>query len=235
MPYKFKCYFTFRDNITRLNSALESALPQLLEFSTEEKPICIINDTNAPIESLITIPLDKVELLHPPVPILLPETLNWIFKMTYDNQEPWAMWLHTDAVLLPGAMADIIRKYEQVKDKAWGLIYERNQAFALFNTKVIHDEQLFYDAWLFPMYYMDNHFHRILAIRGYPEFLTDIPDLVKHDKSHTLREDPGLSRRNSLAFDLHGTLYRRIHGGSPGQEKELDRTLHGLFPFTGKK
>lgn len=231
MKYKFRCYFTYKDNIHRLNQALESVLPQMEEFSSEEVPILIINDEGQDIAPLLTIPLDKVQIFTPPISILLPETLNWIFKLAYQNNEPWAMWLHTDAILKPGAMADLLLKYEQVKDGKWGLIYEMNQAFAIFNSTAIHDEQLFYDAWLFPMYYMDNHFHRILAIRGYPEFLTDIPNLVIHDKSHTIRENNALTRKNALAFDLHGALYQKIHGGMPGQERVNDRTLNGLYPF----
>jgi GT2 family glycosyltransferase len=217
--------------------ALESVLAQIGDYSLEEKPIVILNNQAQDIAHLISIPLNKVEIIDSPIPILLPEALNWVFKLAYQNNEPWAMWLHTDAVLKSGAIHDIINKYEYIKlnNLSWGLIYECNQAFAIFNSDAIHKEQLFYDAWLFPMYYMDNHFHRILAIRGYPEYLTDTPNLVTHEVSHRLKEDNSLSRRNSLAFGLHGQLYRSIHGGPPGQEVVTDRTLGGLYPFDPTK
>lgn len=222
--YKFRCYIVFTQNDPMLNTAVASVASQIREFSTEERPIVILNNSMVPLGDRLENKTDCIEIMAP-TPLQCATTANWMVRLAHDNGEPFCMIMHMDAQMLPGALAVALAKYEEVKDQKYIAIFA-NGGFEMENIRFFYEENVWYDDFLFPFYFTDNHIGRIAALRGY--VVVPIPsELIRHDSSHNLREDPVMRARNNLAFGIHGQLYASIWGGHPGAETCSDPFARG--------
>lgn len=223
---KFRCYISFTQNTPMLNKALSTVIPQLREFSSEPVPVVILNNSMVPLGDRLEYPNDCLELF-PPTPLQCATNANWMVRLAHDNEEPFAMIMHMDAEMQPGCMAAALAKWEEVKDTKYIAIFA-NGGFEMENIAFFYNENVWYDDFLFPFYYTDNHIGRIAALRGYS--VAAIPsEYVVHHSSHNLREDPVLNRKNNYAFPIQGQLYKAIWGGMPGQETVTDPYANGTL------
>lgn len=224
MKYNFHVYVHFSGNASLLNKCLKTLIPQAKQFSTYENPVIILNNTKENLNNWIYDKEGWIEL-KPPTPLIWATAHNWLLTLAHDNNESFAFSCHTDVELLDGAIQEILDKYETIKDTKWYCIFA-NECLGMQNIKFFYDENVWYDAFLFPMYYSDNHIARIAFIRGWKEEMYYSPRVI-HNKSHTIREDSVMARRNSLGFDTAGAIYARIWGGLPGHETSNDKYASG--------
>lgn len=230
----FRCYIPFARNIGLLNAAINSVIPQIEEYSTfPGKKIVVVNDSEGPIDHLIE-RMDAVEIYELPYRLKMSHALqcNWMIRDAIASCQPFCMSLHSDAELLPGAMKDMLGKYEQIKDSKWGMAFGAHggHIFCISNLEFFQRENVWYDPFLFPFYYMDNHMYRIMNLRGWVSHTTDTPvQLVEHVSSHYLKEDDIFRRKNDIAFGAHGAIYARIWGGLPGAETSIDPYASGTL------
>lgn len=231
----FRLYVSFARNMELLNACIDSVIPQINEFSSwQGKKMVILNDSGEDISALIHHPED-VEIYEPPYRIKMSPAYmgDWVVRDAWQTGQPFAMTLHTDASLLPGAMADILEKYEEVKDKKWGMIFGGAgwEVFAMYNWRFFVEENVWHDPYLFPFYYQDNHLYRIMMLRGWSHEYSHSPvPTINHKSSHYLKEDPVFRRKNDIAFPIHGMIYAAIWGGLPGAERSTDPYANGTLP-----
>jgi hypothetical protein len=232
--YKFKLYIPFGGNPELLNKAIASIIPQINEFSSYEgKKIVVINNTCKPIIPLLEHP-EAVDVWELPFEISHAEENNWMIKDVLATGQPFVLSTHTDSELLPGAMQALIAGYEQRKGTKWYAMGIGSAIFVAFNPQFFVEENVWFDTFLFPFYYMDNHMGRIAMLRGWGDSLVTLEAyegaLIKHVSSHYLKEDPIFRRKNDIAFRHHGAIYSDIWGGLPGHETVTDPYASGTLP-----
>jgi hypothetical protein len=226
MQYNFHVYVHFSGNASLLNSCIDSLLPRIRQFSTAETPIVILNNTQEDLSKWIYAKEGWMEV-KPPVPLIWATAQNWLLTLAKLNGDPFAFSMHTDVEILDGALEETFAIYERVKDTKWYCIFA-NECFGMHNLDFFYNENVWYDAFLFPMYYSDNHIARIAFLRGYKEEMYYSP-YVLHHRSHTLRDDPAMQKRNNLNFPKAGEIYAQIWGGLPRAETNPDPYANGLF------
>jgi len=225
---KFNCYINFSGNAALLNNCIKSLLPQLRQFSTEENPIVVVNNTNTNLIDWLEMKEGWKEV-KPPVPLVWSEAHNWCIKMARKNEEPFVMTAHTDIELLDGAMEELLSRWEQLKNETNGkwIIACMCECFAVQNHNFFYDENVFYDPYLFPLYFSDNHVARIAYLRGYKECMFFSTKII-HNKSHTIRDNFIMGKRNGIGFGYAAQAYQAIWGGSPGHETVTDPFANGF-------
>jgi hypothetical protein len=235
MNRNFRLYVAFARNVELLNRCIDSVVPQIREHSTwQGKKIVIINDSGEDIAGQYHHP-EEVEIYEKLYRVKLSPAViaDWYVKDAYYTGQPFAMTLHTDAALLPGAMQDILEKYDEVENTKWGMIFGGAgwEVYALYNPKFFVEENVWHAPHLFPFYYQDNHLYRIMALRGWQKYQShsQVPTII-HKSSHYLKEDPIFRRKNDIAFPAHGAIYAAIWGGLPGYEKSNDKYASGTLP-----
>lgn len=235
MKYPFKLYIPYACNIDALNKSIDTALSQVEEYSSfEGKKICVLNDTPESIAHLIN-NIDKVEIFEFPYRIKMTHAQqgNWMIQDAIHTGQAFCMTIHADAEMLPGAMEDLLKKVKEVSNSKWGIVFGGAtwQVFACYNLKFFQEEDVWFDPFLFPFYYMDNHMHRIMDLRGWKIHASDSPiATIIHKSSHYLKEDTIFCRKNNIAFPAHGAIYEQIWGGLPGKERVRDPYANGTLP-----
>lgn len=235
MNRNFRIYISFARNMELLNKCIASIVPQINEHSTwQGKKIVVINDSQTDITGQYVFP-EEVEVFEFPYRIKVSPAVmgDYVVKDAHFTGQPFAMTLHTDAELLPGAMEDLLKKYDEVADQKWGMIFGGAgwQVFALYNPRFFFEEDIWHDPYLFPFYYQDNHLYRLMMLRGWQQYASDSPvPTIIHKSSHYLKEDPIFRRKNDIAFPAHGAIYAAIWGGLPGYERSNDKYANGTIP-----
>ena len=222
----------------RSKRAVASVVPQLRKHSIRTYPVMILDNS----EGLITdddakeledlgavIQRMRVGLLHG-------QSINWMVRDAHDMNSPFCMSLHNDAWLHEGAVDEILRKYEEMKETTWSSIFlgkHNGDAFVLWNPHFVYHENVWHLPFLHPFYYLDNTMYRMMQLRGWTNMSTD-NDLITHEGSHTIKHDPVWRRINNVCFKYHGNIYNEIWGGYPGNEKISDPTLTGIYPLPSR-
>lgn len=231
--YNFRMYIPFGRDIDLLNAAITSIVPQMKEFSSfPGKKIVVINNSGSPIEDQVVFP-DEVDVWSMPFELVHAQEANWMLKSAISANEPFCMTTHTDSELLPGAIETMLKKYEEVKDSKWSVIMSKGWAtvFCIYNLNFFLTEDIWFDPFLFPFYFMDNHMGRLMTLRGWTGHDADSEGpLIKHKSSHYLKDDRVFCRKNECAFPAHGLIYSNIWGGLPGAEKSSDIYANGTLP-----
>jgi hypothetical protein len=243
---KFKIYIPFGGDMPFLNKAINSIIPQIEEHSSYEgKKIVVINNTMEDISTQIE-HADKVDIWGLPFELTHAQEANWAIKDTLKTNQPFCLFTHTDAELLPGAIEAVIDAYEKVKDTKWYAVGVGSAVLVIHNPLFYMTENVWYDPFLFPMYYMDNHIGRIANLRGWSDWLyphtppmphtgyTGEPLYIKHVGSHHLKNNPIFKAKNDVAFDNDGQTYIDIWGGLPGSETSFDPYAKNTLPRSVK-
>lgn len=186
----------------------------------------IINSTGKPLK----VPTTKAVIYDSPVPLLFGQALNFAIQEVERRKDPFCLWAHNDIVVKPGAIDALFKKYEEVKDRKWGQILSNYDSLCLFNPRFFVDHNMWEEFMMFPFYFSDKHRARLMNLIGYE--IHDCPEaseLVYHKESNSIRYDPAFRIRNEYMFEQHGAIYRKIWGGDPGQEKNTDATVRGLY------
>jgi hypothetical protein len=228
---KFRVYVPFGGNIDLLNRCVESIVGRIGEFSSEPIPVCILNNTLVSVRDTLK-HYDKCLELIPPVELQLAQECNWFIRLARENDEPFACSLHTDAELLDGAIEDLLEKYHQVKETRWAQILQFSSGiFCALNPDFFYSENIWFDAFLFPFYFMDNHMTRIVTARGWSVHTTRrfLEPLVNHEIGHYAKDKPEFRRKNELVYPHHRALYAQIWGGEPEQETIIDPFASGTI------
>jgi len=233
--YNFRLYIPFARNLDLLNKCIESVVPQIHEFSSYVgKKIVVINNSGVHIdaEKELKYPND-VDVWELPFELTHAQEANWMIKDTATQGLDFCATTHTDSELLPGAMETLIKGYDGVKGTKWYAMGIGSPIFVAFNHRFFIEENVWFDPFLLPFYYMDNHMGRIARLRGWSDTLVEGPPttpLLKHVSSHVLKEDAVFRSKNNVAFPAHGQIYKAIWGGMPGQEIINDPYANGTLP-----
>lgn len=228
---KFRMYIPFGGDLDLLAKSVASVVDRIGPFSQEQKVVVVINNTLQPLPENFP-NFDRVEELIPPVELVHAQEVNWIIKESRLQNEDCALLLHTDAQLKDGALEDMFSTLEEVNGTKWAQVLAYGSGvFGAINWRFFAAENVDFDPFLFPFYYMDNHMYRIIEARGWTVHITRRAheNLVEHVSSHVLKTDSVFKRKNDLAFPLHGALYEKIWGGLPGKETRHDRTAGGTL------
>lgn len=224
-----KCYIAVGGDIPMTQDAVAS-LQQEFKHENIHGEIILINNTENSIKEYFSD--TNITILDMPVALLHGQSINLMLKLTIHNNDPFCMALHNDAELKEGALYEILDYYEQIKDTKWGAIclgHNNGDAFVLWNPLFNTTENVWHNPFLFPMYYMDNHYYRIMQLRGWNIHHTD-NDLIIHSGSHMIKNNIVWRRTNDIVFKYHGLIYKEIWGGYPGGETVVDPTARGLCP-----
>jgi hypothetical protein len=232
---KFRIYIPFGQDVGLLSKCVESIATRIEKFSLDPTPICIINNTLKSVLGQIPYPEKCLELI-PPVELQHAQEINWAIKTARENGEPFCMALHTDAELVDGALEDILERWQEATEQGirWAQILQfESGVFSMVNLDFFYTENVWFDAFLFPFYYMDNHMYNIIEARGWKVLTTRLwmKLILPHKSSHYLKDNLVFRRKNDLAFRRHGDLFADIWGGLPGHEtNKADRTASGTLP-----
>jgi hypothetical protein len=227
--YKFHATILFgTGDYAMLNRALDSLLPQLLEYSNEEYKIVIYQKSDK-----ADLDYGKINIKHSFTSVhvykdfLYPQVLNYALRTAIEEKEDFMFQFHDDALALPGLIKGMIEKYEEVKNDKWSAIFGgAGDHCSFYNHRYNETFNSFYDAFLFPHYFMDNHYFRIASLRGWP--IVDVePKLTIHEGSAGLSVG-NFRIKNGVSFPHSAALYASIWGGSVGNETIVDPNARGV-------
>lgn len=239
----FRMYIPFGRNVDLLNKCVASILAQIDYYSSwDGKKIVIINNSMKPLDGFLY--TNECEIWQLPFELTHAQEGNWMVMDAYKTGQPFCATTHTDSELLPGAMEALVRGYETVKGTRWFGIGIASAIFVAYNPLFFIQEKVWWDPFLFPFYYMDNHVGRIAKLRGWSDTLissdiigsftgttTHNASLIKHVSSHYLKEDKVFGKKNGIAFRHQGAIYSDIWGGLPGHETSIDPYAAGTLPL----
>lgn len=231
----FRCYIAYGGDKHLLDKAIQSLYDDGICNVVPGRPIVVMDNT---LQLTVNDLPWYCELITPSDRLLHGQSINAFIRMALKNKEDFVMSLHTDAVVHKGAIQNLIDAYEKHGNKKWGCIVTGTglgDAFCLWNPQFSLKEDIWHDPFLFPMYYMDNNFYRLMDLRGWTRLNVGENNLITHTGSHSIRNSPVFNMKNNIAFKYHGMIYSEIWGGLPGQETIHDCTARGLFPFPKEK
>jgi len=221
------CYIPLREDEDLLKNAIVDMYNEIDYFR-------VINSTGRDLHPYLA-DIDtehKITFINPLTPLCFEQALNTAIKDSQLLKNDYIIWAHNDIRVQPGAVDTLIRRYEEVKNTKWGVIYTKYDVLCMFNPAFFINENIWGDPALFPNYFGDNHRYRIMDLRGYGRLeCPEAAPLVTHIGSQTITRHPYYGKINALTFDYEGQLYRRIWGGGPGEEKNTDPTVGGLYPL----
>jgi hypothetical protein len=228
---KFRIYIPFGRDVDLLRDCVNSIASRIGTLSSEEKPIVIINNTLKSVEGQID-NFDMCVEMIPPVELVHAQEFNWAIKIARDNGEPFMCSIHTDAQVVDGAIEDVIEKYLEIKDTQWAWILQyASGVFGAFNPRFFEVEEVQFDPFLFPFYFMDNHMYQIIENRGWSVVFTNKNGQIQlpHVSSHFLKQDLQFQRKNNFKYKYDMAMYQEIWGGGPGSEKLKDPWANGTL------
>lgn len=221
------CYIPIRRDIDLLLNAISSLYEQVDNF-------IVINNTEDNLKLPISVidKKDKVYFIDTLEPLCIEQSLNLAIKNRYfiQKEHDFMLWAHNDIVAQPGAIEALFKKYDEVKDTKWGIIYGCYDTLCLYNPNFFVKENIWGEPLLFPFYFGDNHRWRMMDLRGYARIDADMDGLVKHLGSQTIKRHDYFRHINDLTFNLESQLYVNIWGGPPSKETNNDPTCGGLYP-----
>lgn len=216
------CHIPCIDGIDLLKCAVNGLYNQVSSFF-------LINNTGHLLN--LPDPDNKIYVENMRTPQVYEQSLNVAIRHARESHEP-CLWAHNDIIVQPGAVDALIKKYEEVKNTKWGVIWSSYDSLCLFNTDFFYNENIWGDPWLFQNYYGDNHRYRLMQLRGYTLYeCNEAKSLVTHLGSMTIKQNAQYNRKNGITFDKAGQIYASIWGGLPGQERVTDPTAGGLYPL----
>jgi len=188
----------------------------------------ILNNSEKPMPTVVD-GADDFEVLEPPVKLTMAQMANWMAKLAAQRGLPFFGSMHDDATVLPGAFADILRKWEQVKAEKWVTIglCGFHDVVGIWNQEAYHRENVWWDGFLFPLYHVDCHFYRTMGLRGWHIYNSDTPGLATHLGSSVIHQDPVMHRKVQLMFHRSEQIYQDIWGGLLGSETNDDPMANG--------
>lgn len=227
--YKFHAtIMTSATNYDLLNRALDSLLPQLMEYSSEPYKIWIVQKSDK-----ADLDYNKINIkrsfcaYHVDMDILYPQVLNSAIRTAIEENEEFMFQFHDDAQAMPDLIKGMIEKYEEIKDTKWSAIFGgAGDHCSFYNHKYNINYNRFYDAFLFPHYFMDNHYFRIATLCGWP-IVDVVPKRTIHEGSYSLNVG-NFRIKNGAAFPHSAALYASIWGGPPGNETIDDPNGRGV-------
>jgi hypothetical protein len=226
--YKFRAIILFGSgDYTLLKRAVESLYPEIIKYSTEPVPIHILNKSGKVFDFNQIDKSVRYSAYSVFQDFLYPQVLNWAIREAIANEDEFMFQFHDDAMAYPGLMKEMVETYERVKGTNWSAIFGgAGDHCSFYNQKYNQTFDVWYDAFLFPHYFMDNHYFRIATLRGWP-IVDTVNKLTLHEGSAGLRNG-NFGFKNQMAFPHSATLYASIWGGGPGAETVTDPNARGL-------
>lgn len=159
-----------------------------------------------------------VQILEPPVPLSLSQTMNLLKRKGETNHCDVMMFMHNDAEMPPGMAELFLKKVEQLSQSNvnWGTAIPRCDALTAFNVKAMTEVGL-WDTYL-PKYFADGDYYRRLNLAGYPQINTEVPILHHNSGASTVKSDASLAAVHNATFSQYLRYYVVKWGGEPGQE-----------------
>lgn len=194
----------FIPHVNRLD-LLEGALESVNDSCVTR---IVINNSGVPIT------VDAEAVIDTNVPLSASQSLNLIQRIACN--EPFYLFMHSDAEASPGAVNALIAKADSLTAESikWGVIFTNYDSLAAFRTEAF-SEVGEWDTNL-PQYFTDNDMYRRLRLAGWE--LIDSGIAVNHYGSQTIRSDSKRGFINSITFPLYRQYYVRKWGGEPGHE-----------------
>lgn len=236
---RFRVVIPFTGNRALLDKAIESVRSELRKHSEVTVSSIVIID-NVRGGSVINTDREDHEVLWehlPTEPMLLPQVLNWAIQRAEKNFDDFMFWMHDDAELRPGALKIMLDKRNELEARGvkWGAIFSTGagDVASFYNPKYNFQTNSWYEPLLFPMYFMDCHYFRCMAAKGWELHQSHNEGdmvIVDHVGSHTIKEDAAMRAKNDFLQRPWSELYERIWGGRPGSETILDAVTAGTLP-----
>ena len=161
-----------------------------------------------------------VTVYEPPVPLPFSVTHNLEFRLAQKRGAKYLVHLHSDAKFPSRKITDLLDKARQADadGRKWLIIFSYYEILAVYNVQAAM-EIGGYDAHLFHFYFADNSLFRRAKLLGY-ELIEGGGEGVIHNGggSVTINSNSRWKVCNGYTFPLYAELYRRMWGGSPGQE-----------------
>jgi hypothetical protein len=228
--YDFRMYIPFGGNIELLKTAVNSALPQMREYSSfAGKLIVVLNNSGKSISGILG---DDVEIWDAPFELVHAQEANWMIDDAYKTGQPFLLATHTDVELLPGCIEEFIRVYEEKRNTKWYALGVGGPMFLAYNLDFFKKEGIVFDPFIFPFYFMDDHMERLALLRGWSNYIPHNVDetFILHKKSHYINDNPIEKKKNDITFDHFKAIYKNIWGGLPGHETVTDPYASGTLP-----
>jgi hypothetical protein len=221
-----ECYIPVGGDLYLTHRAVDSLIRDAPDLN-----IVLVNNTEQDIRSQFASP--RFSVVDMPVRLLHGQSINWMVRDTAKRGSPFCMSLHNDAYVNPGAISDIVSRYEEVKDTPWSAIFSGSKtgdALVLWNPTFFYKEKVWHLPGLLPFYYLDNLMYRMMSLRNWHLYNSG-EGFVVHEGSHTIKNNAVQSRINDICFKYHGMIYNEIWGGPPGKETSKDITANGVYPI----
>ncbi len=169
-------------------------------------------------------------MFHVPNDFLYPQVLNNAIRTAIENKEDFMFQFHDDAQAMPDLIKGMVEKYEEIKDGNWSAIFGgAGDHCSFYNHRYNATFNSFYDAFLFPHYFMDNHYFRSATLRGWP-IVDVVPKRTIHEGSFSLNVG-NFRIKNGVAFPHSAALYSSIWGGGVGNETIVDPLAGGIVDW----
>lgn len=162
-------------------------------------------------------------VVKPLVALTATQSINAILGMAKSANCYYALFMHSDAEAVNGAVPKLLDSCAKQKGK-WGVLFTNYDALCAFNMRAVEQVGL-WDA-NFSGYFSDNDYYRRMRLAGWECRDTGIE--VKHEGSATINADAKLAFLNRITFPLYRQYYIEKWGGDGGHET-FQKPFNGVF------
>jgi hypothetical protein len=167
---------------------------------------------------------EKVTIYEPPVPLTVPQKMNWMNVEAVRRGCDVVMYMHDDTVALertPEQFLDILNELV-LAGRRWGVAFTRAEGtstdydyFCAFNLEAVKG----IGSWdeNFMQYFSDTDYYWRLHLAGYEHVYTGLP--IRHYGSATTRSDPYRRAVFSATFPIYEEYYKQKWGGTWFEEQ----------------
>jgi hypothetical protein len=163
---------------------------------------------------------DRVRVYEPPVPLTVPQKMNYLQELAESKGCDVLLHMHNDAEAPPGVPEAFLKVLEGLLEKhrsghKWGIAFTSYDYLMALNMDAVRAV----GPWdtTFTQYFSDNDYYWRLHAGGYEHIWTGIG--VIHHGSATVNSNPYLKQIFDTTFPLYHLYYKQKWGGQWFKEK----------------
>lgn len=172
--------------------------------------IIVTNHSEQPLE------VKYATVIEPPVPLSFSQSMNWFKKMSLEKGDDYFLWAHTDMIAPDGAAQQFKEYIETNFNTNWGIFFTSYDILSAYHTKNL--QNINWDARMFPNYFADNDYHRLVTLAGLEIKYSGIKVIHENGGSSTIKNQDLWHKQHIINFPLHKEAYKAKWGNYPPNE-----------------
>lgn len=200
---KYTLYYSYIDDKELLQKSINSvkdAFPNIIVTNHSEQ----------------LLEVEYATVIEPPVPLSFSQSMNWFKKMSLEKEDDYFLWAHTDMIAPDGSAQQFKEYIEANFNINWGIFFTSYDILSAYHTKNL--ENINWDTRMFPNYFADNDYHRLVNLAGLEIKYSGIKVIHENGGSSTIKNKDLWHKQHTVNFPLHKEAYKGKWGNYPPDE-----------------